>query len=68
MLLGLQEIEEGALFGVIRAGRIAGRGTDPTIPFPDEVLDRELFGSSIAPVVAGLLVQQFGEAFGEAVG
>ena len=35
VLFGLEEIEEEAFFGVIRAGGIAGRGTNAAIVFLD---------------------------------
>ena len=66
--LHVEQAPDGALFGVVGAGGIAGRGADAAIFFVDEFVGGEVFGAAVAPLVADALVQAFGEGFGEAVG
>src|SRR5437660_11576451 len=46
---------------MVRAGRIAGRRTNPAVALPDQVFIAERLSPAVAPVLACLLVQVFGE-------
>ena len=48
--------------------RIARGRPDPSVFFVDQVVDRQTLLAAIAPVVTSLLVQHFGQGFGEPVG
>ena len=54
--------------GVVRAGGIAGGGTDAAIFFLDQIVGGEVFRFAVAPFFADAFVQIFGERFGQAVG
>ena len=64
----VEQAPDRALLGVVRAGGVAGGGTDAAILFLDELGRAEIFVAAVAPLVADALVQAFGEGFGEAVG
>ena len=66
--LGIEQLEERALLGVIGLGRIAGRRADAAVFFVDQLFVRELLARAIAPVAAGLRVQLLGERLGQPVG
>ena len=66
--LGVEQIEESALFGVVGLGRIAGRGANAAVFFFDQIVARKFFIAAEAPVAAGLGVQIFGERFGQPIG
>ena len=67
-LLDVQQAPEVALLGMVgRAGIARGR-PDALVFLFDQVVDRQSFVAAVAPVFAGLLVQHFGQAFGEPVG
>ncbi len=65
---GLEQVKERALLGVVRAGGVAGRGTDAAIALFDQVFAGQSFALPVAAVFARLFVQVFGEGFGQAVG
>jgi hypothetical protein len=44
-VLGIQQVEEHLLFGVVRAGRIARRRADALIGLVDQILARQGFSS-----------------------
>ena len=59
----------GAFFGVVRAGRVAGRGADAAIFLGDQGFVVKFLVRRIAPEFAAhALVQAFGKSFGQAVG
>ena len=64
---GVEEVEEGAFFGVVGAGGVAGGGADALVFFFDHVGDGEGFVGAESPGVTGLLMEEFGVGFGEAV-
>ena len=66
--LGVEQLEERALFGVVGLGRVAGGGADAAVFFGDQVFGRKLLGFAEAPGFADFSVQVFGECFGQAVG
>src|SRR5207247_4051828 len=53
---------------MIRAGRIAGRRTDPAISLADQVFAAERPPFAVPPLLARLLVQQLGEGLRQPVG
>src|SRR5213076_2333705 len=55
--LGLEQVEEGALLGVVGTGRIAGGRPDPAVAFPDEVVGAEALALAVAPFRARPLVE-----------
>ena len=59
----------GALLGVVRARRIAGRGPDAAVLLGDQLALRRRSSGGVAPEFAPhALVQVLGERFGEPVG
>src|ERR1700733_1699849 len=58
---------ESAFFRVVRAGWVAGCGTDAAIVFVNEVCRGKVFAAAIAPLIADALVKTLGEGFCEAV-
>ncbi len=64
--LRIEQHEERALLGMVRTRGIPVRGTDPAEALPDQRLPGEPFVRRV-PLVARLLVQQFGERLGEPV-
>src|SRR5206468_11770784 len=52
---------------MIRAGRIAGRRTDPAISLADQVFGAERLPFAVAPLLARPLVQQLGEGLRQPV-
>ncbi len=50
MFLNVQQLPDGALLGVLRAGGIAWRRTYPLIVFADQLFVAEVFVRRIAPV------------------
>ena len=67
-LVGVEQIEQNSLLGVVGACWIAGGGTDAAIFFVNQIVRGEIFLGAVAPIDAGLLVQIFGKGFGQAVG
>src|SRR5580765_4709515 len=64
-LRSFEQAEQGALLGVVRTRRIAGRGPDAAVLFGEEIVVRELLLRRVAPVfLAHALVQQLGEGLG----
>ncbi len=64
----VEEIKEGAFFGVVGASGITRGGSDTAIAFVDQIVVVEVFLFAVAPFVADALVEVFGEGFGESVG
>ncbi len=54
VFLGLEQIEEEALFGVVGLRGIAGRGADAAILFLDQIFVGEILVVAEAPGDAGL--------------
>ena len=67
LLLGMEQIKQRPLFGVIGKRGIPGRRPYPTVSFIDEVPERRLFAASVAPILAGSFVEPLGKRFGQAV-
>jgi hypothetical protein len=66
---GLQNAEQGGLFGVVDTGRIAGGGTDAPIGLGNQCFVVERLARRIAPEFgAYLAVHVLGQGFGESVG
>lgn len=68
VLLGLQQVEQSSLLGVIRAGRISEGRANAAILFVDQVGSRQILAAAVTPFGADSLVQTFGERLGQAVG
>ncbi len=68
VLFDLQEFEEQLLFGMVRACRIPGRGTDPPILFPDQVFTSQILFLPIPPFGSDPFMEIFGKGFGESIG
>ena len=66
--LAAQQVEEQALLGVVRAGRVARGRPDAAVALADELLDRERLVGAVAPVGTRLLVQPLRQRLGQAVG
>src|SRR5690606_36114345 len=67
--LGIEQLEQRRLLGVVRAGRVAGGRADALVGFLDQLFVAQLLVGLIAPVfLAHALVQPFGAGFGQAVG
>ena len=66
--LGLEQLEDRPLLGVVRTGRVAGRRPDPLVALGDEVVVRKRLVGRVAPQLApNLLVQPLGERLGQPV-
>ena len=64
----VQQLPDRALFGVLRAGRIARRRTNPLVVFADQLLVAEVFVRRVAPVhLTHALVEVLGEGFRQTV-
>ena len=67
--LGVQQLEEGGLLGMVGAGRVAGSGADALVLLADQRLVVQGLVRGIAPVLlAHPLVQPLGAGLGKAVG
>ena len=44
--LGVEQVEQGVLFGVVGLGRVAGGRADAAVVFLDQFVDAELLGRS----------------------
>ncbi|MNQ88157.1 hypothetical protein D3C85_1034110 [compost metagenome] len=67
--IGIEQLEQGAFLGVVRAGGVAGGRADALVLLPDQILVAQLFVRLVAPPgLAHLLVQPFGAGFGQTVG
>jgi len=67
--LGVEEIEEGLLLGVVRLSRVARRRPDAGISLADQLLPGESLLRSVTPELpAHAFVQALGKRLGEAVG
>ena len=67
VLLHIEDAPERSLFRVVRACRIARRGTDAAILLLNELAAGELLRLAVPPVVARLLVQALREGLGETI-
>src|SRR4029077_4684871 len=62
-----QEIEEQPFLCVVRTGRVAWRGTNPTIAFANQVLRRQTFLLAVSPLLPRTRMEPLGKGFGQAV-
>ena len=65
---GVQQGEQGALFGVVGLRGIAGGGADAAVTLADEVVAAQILVRCVAPEFApDALVESFGKGLGKAV-
>lgn len=65
----VQQLPDGAFFGVFRTGRVSRRRANPPVVFADQILIAEVFIRRVAPVhLTHALVEVLGEGFRQAVG
>ena len=68
-LPGIEQAEQGRLFGVVWLRRIAGGRADTAVFFLQEIVGGRVLVRRVAPeLLADALVQRFGKGLGEAVG
>ena len=63
----VEKTPDSSLLGVVGTGGVARRGTNATVFLVNEVVDGEVFGTTITPLVTNAFVEAFGEGFGEAI-
>ena len=67
--LGLEQLEQRPLLGVVRAGRVARGGPDALVALGDQVRVGERLVGRVAPeLAADALVEPLGEGLGQAIG
>ena len=67
VFLHVQQVPQNPFLSMIRAGGIPGGGPDAAILFADQIVDGELFGFPVAPLLAHAPVQVLREGFRQSI-